>query len=936
MAKQVVNQKYIYKVHSTKFRLNNWCLKLSFDEAMKNEEIVPIADSIVLRMIRKVNNIITSENDIFHIKKKIRALKLGENSMENRKKLEGAYNELYKAVLVDDYLAIVFDSISDWSRANSKKYPLFFNGKQYVRLVGTNGGVKKNVVIFCTKEIHDILDKKMNNDRNPEKEYIPAKFESYKALSCSASIPVSNPQGVLVIKDAETIFNAEVLQLIDNGKGGFSLNHNEKYKIIRSFTDGCGMISRKLSNRWAIDLGLKKKSSKAGKEKWIPEYTPSGFNIRNSWCKGMVFTFPFLKFAKEVAHSYFVEDVWGHSIDIRKVDLVITSNMLKLWDSYDSIENYLEACKNNDYSFSVAKVLPKELERTRNMNYQFLDSYELSDEDIKSLIKPTVDEIKASISDDYRKALLFMKGNKITEEDYIKDDMNYIKALMVEKELMHDSFIKQKLNYLRSKRIKDSKKGVLKVNGNYSIISGDLYGLCQYMFGMEVTGLLKADEFYSRAWNKISAGQGKAIDKVVAFRAPMSNHNNIRIFNLKQSKKLKEWFKYMPACIVFNAWDTTVDALNGADFDGDAVITTNNPVLLKNTRKLPAIVCEQQKAKKHTIKENLLRAANKNGFNNNVGGITNLCTRMYDILAVLDKNSEEYKELSYRIICMQGYQQEIIDSIKGIIPKKVPKSWYSSRELKIEPSDSLKIKEWKEKQIKLAGLKNPYFFIYNYDHEMKRYKKYIKDCNTNSLIRFGIMIDELEKKENKTADEINFLKYYYLKMPVSMANSTMNRICWELEKQYEKLNIKVNRDDFDKEILKAGVKYKASIKNKLLEVYKVYKNSVKQYMAANEELSKEEKKEKRGVLIDNFKRQVFQICSNEDIVCDILVDLLYSSNENKQFVWDICGETILKNLLKRNNNKLHYPVQADNGDFQWNGYKFKMVEKEVFDVEEEI
>ena len=42
----------------------------------------------------------------------------------------------------------------------------------------------------------------------------------------------------------------------------------------------------------------------------------------------------------------------------------------------------------------------------------------------------------------------------------------------------------------------------------------------------------------------------------------------------------------MTTCTVLNAWDTTMEALNGMDFDADAIITTDNPILVNNTENL--------------------------------------------------------------------------------------------------------------------------------------------------------------------------------------------------------------------------------------------------------------------------------------------------------------------------------------------------------------
>ena len=125
--------------------------------------------------------------------------------------------------------------------------------------------------------------------------------------------------------------------------------------------------------------------------------------------------------------------------------------------------------------------------------------------------------------------LLFLKGNKITEQDFIKEESDYVKALMVNKEMMKDPFIKQRVHKMIKKKINDSKKGVIQVNGNYSIISGDLYALCQFMFKKEVTGCLKAGEFYARTW------LDKGVNKIVSYRAPMTIHNNIVKMNLENT-----------------------------------------------------------------------------------------------------------------------------------------------------------------------------------------------------------------------------------------------------------------------------------------------------------------------------------------------------------------------------------------------------------------
>ena len=94
---------------------------------------------------------------------------------------------------------------------------------------------------------------------------------------------------------------------------------------------------------------------------------------------------------------------------------------------------------------------------------------------------------------------------------------------------------------------------------------------------------------------------------------------------------------------------------------GDAVFSTNNQVLIRCYRQIPAINCIQHKAEKKTITEKDIIKSNFNGFGNSVGSITNRATAMLSVQARFDKHSKEYKELEYRILCTQLFQQNELD-----------------------------------------------------------------------------------------------------------------------------------------------------------------------------------------------------------------------------------------------------------------------------------
>lgn len=556
MKMKMNNQRLILKVSSLTLRNNNWNYNISLDQAKRNEEVIALGDSQCLRFIRDIIGYQYTEEDIYKTKKHIKILKRKKNTDKVREEIKKAYDKLDDMLFVSDYVSIVFKSKKDFDYACKKGF--YINGKKFKRLIGTTGGVKQSVVQFCNEEIHKELNRRMENGWNKNTPIVPAKFEAYKALSCSVSTPVTMPR-MIIIKDGTVNIKDTVIKVSDNGEGGFNVEHNAPYEAEKQFTDGAGMMTPEMAMQWAIDLGQYHIDEYGNK---VVDYIPSGYNTRFSYSKGVLACFDFKAFAEEVANEYMIEDCWGHMRDVREADVILTDNMMKLTAAYSSMEDYLENCHKNGYEFCITKITPKELEKKRNTNYQYLQSYEdMSDDDIEELISETVENINGALGDDIRKAILFTRGNHITEGAIRKTDPDFTKALMIDENVINDSYVKQQIYKMISRKINDAKMGVLQISGNYAMIVGDMYALCQHMFKMPVTGLLGFGEFYSGNWLK------QGVDEVIAFRSPMTSHNNIRRLKFISNPETDKWFKYLDTMIVFNAFDTTCDALNGADFD---------------------------------------------------------------------------------------------------------------------------------------------------------------------------------------------------------------------------------------------------------------------------------------------------------------------------------------------------------------------------------
>lgn len=597
-----VPQYEIFKIGTDKLKYSNWNLYISKKEAFKYQELVKLFEGQEFRIM--ANKILCQP--------------------------------INKIDFSKIFIQIVIDKKTDFARATSKK-GITVNGVNYRRFVGTTGGLKNNTLLFCRSEYVDELNRLCNCKRNKKVKLVPAKYEAYKALTCSASQPICNPKRILVVRDCITKYFADVISL-DDGIGSSEPQRTivKDKELENNVSDGFNLCTIEYMQRVAESLGI--------------NYTPSGVCLRNAWLKGMLYPFPIIEFIEKFNNgNYFIEDIWGNLQDIRECEMIITESSLKLWSAYNSIDDYISSYKECGYEFAVTKIAPEELEESRELNYQYLQSYDFSDDDIKELCEPTINILKKSMGGDYSSTLNFLG---LVENP----ELNTWQAALYESEYMlGDPYIIDTIHRYIKKKISGAKIGKLIVDGNYQIGSGDPFALMQSICGLEVTGILEQDECYSKFW------LDKNEDDIIILRSPMTSHNNIRRCHINSSDEAAYWYQYMNTIMIINGWDSFCMAENGCDWDGDILYSTNNDVLRRKFVKLPAIECVQRNAEKVIVTEKDIKKTNKDGMGNQVGTITNRVTAMMEVQSHFPKGSKEYSELEYRIECGQLYQQNELD-----------------------------------------------------------------------------------------------------------------------------------------------------------------------------------------------------------------------------------------------------------------------------------
>lgn len=935
MAKSQKNQTFVLKINTGYLSKNNWHLTFKLSEIRKQPQlVVSLGSSQVLRWMPELTGIPDADAKASQIKKEIKYLKTQGNSLENKKKISQKYDELYELQFQPHYMMLVMDTPKEYKYVcrYGFKITIDYGYKtetvEYRRFLGTAGSIKKSTIMFVDKNIHSKLMEKINNGRyeGPEADepiktyngmelnykFIPAKINAYFALQCSASIPVPWPR-VIVVNDVFTKFRDTVRIVRDIGGDNPewpSVSEAAETDIEINTCDGMGFISPEMSAKWAEALN-------EGNEPL------SGFNTRCAFLKGMVFTVDFKQFAEEVAHSYIIKDAWGDERDIRDADVILTVSMLKLWNSYAGYEDYYNNCMKNGYEFCIAKSTPHELRNVHTTNYQYLQDFKFTDEQIDELIQPTVSKIRECLGLDWRKLILYMCGSGLDEKSVLHMDP-MCKAIMANPELINDPYIRSKVSRMIQKRINSAKIGVLDIAGDYSIAGNDPYSLLQNIFGLEVTGLLKAGECYHKYWSD------KGTNELCIFRAPMTSIENVCKLKVVTNPEMEKWYKYIKTCILLNSWDTTAIRCNGEDYDSDSNFCTDNKVLLDAFEYKTTLMCEQESSVKKVPTEYDYIMSDINGFGDSIGSVTNKATNMISLREQFDPDSDEYKRLTYRISTMMNFQQNAIDRIKGVVARPVPKEWLNPRMFKIEDGDSEEVTRDKQINSNIAAEIKPWFFIYRYSQLKSELDKYLKSVKSNCKIRFGKSLDTLCSSEVKSEEEKAFIYNYEKYMPVSRAPGTMNRICWRIEDEFKTTNVLPNVK-FDCSILKSDIEYTQEEYEAVKQLYDEYNKNMQLFL-------KQQKQNEFGDdevgfdvmhLKDIFIDECIKACPNSEILANIVVDLCYTSSKNKTFAWDVAGEQIFNNVLKNNGYIIKYPVKDENGDIEFNGNKYSLYTQQI-------
>lgn len=839
-------------------------LKLNMSNFKKNNGTYEI--DVTTKYFRK-SKTIGKESELFRIVNHLRKYGVNiEDQIDNNKKYP----------LMQDLLVVHINKGTKQYYENSSgiltvKYKSKENLEAtitYKRLLASSGHVRNKKIFYINEKLYiDALEILLCGMPNNSKFKVLAKFNSHFGLCSTDGIPVEMPN-ILVIPDFEHRIEESFDVVDEYEQDKYKVIPNQKRKVLIKPHDGAGLVDVRRVIKWCRN-----------KEELDLHYIPSSLLIRTlPGIKGNLYTVDLKKYIQEKGQKnkegkITRVDVWGNEITLMDeqgnllIDCVLTASQVKFHDKYDSFDQWYDAfCQEHmgyKRTFNICQWSenPKYLKNKVPLSYQPLQSLELSEDDIKSVCQETIDTIK-NISTNVVEFIKF-RGINTKDKEKLKALPEYYRILKSNKYLFYDPWFQKKIQEDIDGIKKRAYLGGIFVQGNYQVLGIDVVSLLEWTLNLPVTGVLKANEIYSKYWLK------KEINEVALVRFPHVSHE-WKISNVtKPNNPDVEYFKYQRSTICISIHDSTDMRLGGADHDNDHVISLSNKVLIQAAKHSKdnknTVYPEESWKDKQTDKEKKspkeysidnmkgLIKTDCDGMTMNIGHYVNKITKLWSM--------EQTPEIKDHIKIMSVICSKVIDFAKTGIKAKIPED----------------IQEVLDKDDRL-----PYFMQYRYPGKITKQNR----VNSN-LAYIGS-----EEKEESFID----------------TDCTMDRICKYLKNNVKNIKLETPKDRFDhsKFYKNKPDKYHNVYYKKVLKKLKGLKKEHDTYLSSDDYLNKDEKIENVNqyrLFYEYCKNSLLEICPNIDKLIDILIFAFYedkdfkNSNPDKAILFN-CFGTRLRNRLE--------------------------------------
>lgn len=570
-----------------------------------------------------------------------------------------------------------------------------YNGEKYIFLTASAGQIRTKKAVFIKESTFNRIKMRMMcgltvEEINEAGGTNENKFLAYLALGNSATDVWEDfdIDKSIVVDDFETEVQSEVDHI--------SIDYTIERKItgtVIPHMDGCGIMLDKPTRM-----------------------------VRAPWIKGLLVYFPFDKFIREKCDGKaIVTDIYGQDHDILTEDIryIFTKSQFKMYKFYQSWEDYKQKFKQYHCEACYCNMEEQDIPRAR-INYQMLQTLtDMTDEEIATLTKETIEEIEA-IGNDFQTSMKLIGATL-----YNKNPSYVQEALMIYPELMRDQYSRDILKETKKSLIKQAKSGRLRVNGKYLFLSPDLYAFCEWLFLDEVNpkGLLQDGEVFT---TQFSNG-----DEVACLRSPHLYREWAIRKNVK-NQDLNKWFGETKC--VYTSCHDLISRYLMFDNDGDKSLVVKDRLLTsiakRNMKGIVPMSYDLKKAKVGSITpDNIYHSMAKAYTGGNIGVVSNQITKVWNSSNL----TKSYEDALKTVKLFTYINNQVIDFAKTL--------W------KVDPPS-----EVEEMMKRYTKAKPPYFFIYAKD----KTKSQVEPPNNSTMNRICQSIPTTRVKFAKMCDNFDY------------------------------------------------------------------------------------------------------------------------------------------------------------------------------------
>ena len=493
------------------------------------------------------------------------------------------------------------------------------NGVHYVRYKRSAGSSREGRCLFIDERLSRAMSKWSDCGLKEQKDL--ASWESYKALSLSSikgtvEIPL---EGILFVPDYKSTFTEEVVSV--ELKDGALCAEQKQAQITNDIWDGESLLDDSL---FAGDY--------ADKHMLL---------LRNKFFKSCGFR---TKLQKWFADKHItLSDLKARGFvtladDIREIVMVTTPDSLKYLKFAGGLteKNIKRWAAHTDGTFGVVKWdQPTRFFHGKMVqsSYQLLNTLPLSEEEVRSLLQPSVDYIALLRKDTdfmryhFTDAFAREKDGEEAQQDGLAERADVIFTLLhhcphFDETALYANFRSDVVRSLKDRL----KRGHILLNGTNATLFGNGPELLKYLAGEEMSPELQPGQVRCECF-----ADGA---KLLCARSPHITMGNLYCAENALDGGIWNYFDLGENIVCVNAIGENIQQrLNGCDYDSDTMLITDDALLVSaaerynGTFKVP--VCNIQAEVKT---EQTLAALDHDTSVNKIGEIVNLSQKLNSIL----------------------------------------------------------------------------------------------------------------------------------------------------------------------------------------------------------------------------------------------------------------------------------------------------------------